>query len=127
MTAAPLPGNLYNADTQEEWHKAFESCKRLEQNDTWVQQPGLNDSNRRSNCVVAARTLGYALRFALSDEGRDYVARSVNSCYDDTNALVELAHLFITGMVRVCRCLFVLPPLSMLIVQASSEPERPYA
>ncbi|KAJ6601114.1 hypothetical protein DFH09DRAFT_1243050 [Mycena vulgaris] len=54
---------------------------------------------------VAARTLGYALIYAPTVAGRRCVAREINSCDGDPETLAGLAHLYIFGLIRVCKLL----------------------
>lgn len=50
---------------------------------------------------MAARTLGFALIYSLTVEGRRCLAREINSTDRDAEILVGLAHLYIFGFIRV--------------------------
>ncbi|KAJ6546977.1 hypothetical protein B0H19DRAFT_1211699 [Mycena capillaripes] len=50
---------------------------------------------------VAARTLGYALIYSPTAEGRRCVARAINSCQQNIETLAGLAHLYIFGLIRI--------------------------
>ncbi|KAJ7470296.1 hypothetical protein FB451DRAFT_1559626 [Mycena latifolia] len=52
---------------------------------------------------VAARTLGYALIYPPTVDGRRCVAREINACHGDPETLAGLAHLYIFGLIRVFR------------------------
>lgn len=107
VVVTPLPDNTYDPVTRKEWHEAFDSCKRLETAHSWglfadQEQLFTEDLMFQTSCIVAARTLGYALVYSLSDQGRDIVAHEVNSCNNDPEMLAALAHVFIFGLIRVC-------------------------
>lgn len=51
---------------------------------------------------VAARVLGWALRYAPSSEGQEALALEISSCRDNVLILGNLASLYILGLIRVC-------------------------
>ncbi|TFY75682.1 hypothetical protein EWM64_g8331 [Hericium alpestre] len=53
--------------------------------------------------IVAARVLGYCLRFAHSQAGRAALTREINECDRDLELLAGLAHLYVFGLIRVFR------------------------
>lgn len=106
LRLTPLPANHFNVATNQDWHRAFNSCRRLEAADRWATfSHDLEEIMLHTNPQVAARTLGYALVFAPSDVGRDCVAREVNACHDDPEILAGLAHLYMYGLIRICQCM----------------------
>ncbi|KAJ7749233.1 hypothetical protein B0H14DRAFT_2983035 [Mycena olivaceomarginata] len=57
----------------------------------------------KTSVEVAARTLGFALIYSLTVEGRRCLAREINSTDRDAEILAGLAHLYIFGFIRVSR------------------------
>ncbi|KAJ7628637.1 hypothetical protein FB45DRAFT_918839 [Roridomyces roridus] len=107
----PLPPNTFTAHTPA-WN-AYNSCVDLEALASWgafvqdldprIGNPSLEAFMFQNPPEVAGRTLGYALRFAPNDTGRNCVAREVNACNGDIESLAGLAHLYIYGLIRVFR------------------------
>ena len=108
LLPTPLPDNPYEPHTQQDWHDAFTTCKRLEAADNWgvfFREPDealSEDIMFRTSPLVAGRTLGYALIYAPSDVSRDCVARDIRACDGDAEILAGLAHLYIFGLIRLC-------------------------
>ncbi|KAJ7667525.1 hypothetical protein DFH06DRAFT_1380620 [Mycena polygramma] len=55
----------------------------------------------KTSTQVAARTLGYAILYAPSAEGRLCVSNEILACERDLEILAGLAHLYIFGLIRV--------------------------
>ncbi|KAJ6463209.1 hypothetical protein C8R47DRAFT_1238475 [Mycena vitilis] len=73
---------------------------------------------------VAARTLGYAILHASSAEGRLCISNEILACDRDLEILAGLAHLYIFGLIRVCKA----PPLLLqdsAVTLSSSNPPPP--
>lgn len=109
VKTAPLPDNPFDPYTQKDCRQAFDSCKRLEQSNSWGFLKDLSPQPNERGLVmlatsptVAARTLGYALIYAPSVKGRDELATEVISCQDNQEWLAGLAHLYIFGLLRIC-------------------------
>ncbi|RDX53495.1 hypothetical protein OH76DRAFT_1553572 [Lentinus brumalis] len=104
--AEALPFNPYSATDKPEWHAAYERCLELERVPSWTTH--ITDLDEAAYALmlqispeVAARTLGYALIEASDDKGRKCVAREINDCEYDFEALAGLAHLYIFGFICV--------------------------
>ena len=108
LQPTPLPDNPYDLANQQDWYRAFDTCKWLEAADNWgTLLPDLVKTHSevimlQTNPQVAGRTLGYALILAPSDVGRDAIARAVNDCNRNAEILAGLAHLYIYGLIRIC-------------------------
>ncbi|KAH9919692.1 uncharacterized protein B0H18DRAFT_1026718 [Fomitopsis serialis] len=101
LTRKPNPTALHPNPYQhgDEIWEAYNQCLSLEQHEGWntfaaqlqkdVSEGIMNDLSPR----VAARVLGWALRVAPSDEGRNALVREIVGCNDDPELLAGLAHL----------------------------------
>ena len=53
--------------------------------------------------ACASRVLSFALLHSPSDRGRDNLATEILDCNDDHVLLAELTHLYMYGLIRVCK------------------------
>ena len=86
-------------------HRAFQACKTLESRQQWVfYSDGLADSRSHDlDPTCAGRVLGFGLLYSPSDSGRDALATEILECGGDDELLAELAHLYVYGLIRVCK------------------------
>ncbi|KAH7908515.1 hypothetical protein BJ138DRAFT_1091111 [Hygrophoropsis aurantiaca] len=88
---AGLPANDY---TTGRWRDAYDRCLVFEKNAASVPPP-LSGPSR----LVCARLLGYIIREALTDCGRDTISNEIKDCADE-DALVVLATLYLNYFIR---------------------------
>ncbi|KAJ6575155.1 hypothetical protein B0H19DRAFT_1254755 [Mycena capillaripes] len=106
VVAQPLPQHIFLNDPESQ--SAFQTCHWLESISlqTFVSDLDKDFSEAfmvKTPAQVAARTLGYALIYSPTVEGRRRVAQEINSCNRDPETLAGLAHLYIFGLIRVFR------------------------
>lgn len=105
-TPLPLPVNTFphSSPTQ----VAYDACLILEQRGAWntlnrdLQKAASEFIMFDMSPLVASCVLGHALVLAPSEDGREALAREINSCYSDPELLAGLAHLYVFGLMRVC-------------------------
>jgi hypothetical protein len=107
----PLPENQFALGTNH--HMAYEECRLLEQKEAWLERDLSENIMRDMPPSMVARVLGYALMFAPSEAGRDFLARDILSCrpehlstqdasYCSPELLAGLAHIYVFGVIHVC-------------------------
>lgn len=103
--STPLPPNDFNDGGQD---KAYDSCLWLERQQTWGLDVNVQDQGPRGvmsgmTPCIAARALGYAMRFAPCEEGLKAVVDDICACEQSLGKLAELARLYVYGLCRICK------------------------
>ena len=111
-SAQPLSPNPYHGGDPALF-TAYEQCLRLERRGTeWniyaadsdLQQPLSEAMTNDMTPRVVARVLGFGMLLAPKDQGRIALAREIIACNEDLELLAGLAHLYVYGLIRVCKC-----------------------
>ncbi len=100
-----LPPNDYPT------HTAYDHCLWLEHFASWdvlvdelqPEQPVDEELTTDMSPAIAARVLGYAMRFAPNDIARDALIQDILVCEQHPGLLAGLAHLYLYGLCRVCK------------------------
>ncbi|TFY78403.1 hypothetical protein EWM64_g5610 [Hericium alpestre] len=108
-----MPQNLpaYDLDASDlSLRTAYDTCLWLESFSAWGTF-ATDIEHERSHAImvetdfptVAARVLGYGLRFAHSQAGPSALIQEINECNRDLELLAGLAHLYVFGLIQVFR------------------------
>lgn len=101
-----LPPNGYSKNTAT--HTAYDHCLWFENFVSWdtllngLQQNVSEEFTTDMPPAIVARVLGFALRLAPNDAGRDYLVHNILICEKDPGLLARLAHLYVYGLCRIC-------------------------
>jgi len=127
----PLPANDYPDGSN--IRTAYDACLLLEQSESWnifttdLQKDYSESILKGMIPRVAARVLGYGLRFAPSETGRGALVRDIDGCDRDPELLGGLAHLYVYGLIRVCTfsrgCVII---FCRFLISSSLQSKRPF-
>ncbi|KAI0086880.1 hypothetical protein BDY19DRAFT_957076 [Irpex rosettiformis] len=99
--SAKLPPNDYDDN---ETHTAYDHCLWLEKFDSWntfVDETVSEEVRMDMPPAIAARVLGYAIRVAPNDSGRNALVSDILACGKSPELLAGVAHFYVYGLCRI--------------------------